>query len=77
MYDQTEFYQEMQSCKREAVNIFWEDWLSNSKTAAKGGIFLAILLTGFSRFVSHPIRSVTRHPVLPLYLGIAGGVALS
>ena len=63
--------------KHDAVNIFWRNWATYTKDAVAGGLIMAILLTGVSRSVSSPIKSVVGHPVVPLYLGIAGGVALS
>ena len=63
--------------KHEAVNQFWRDWKANTAGAFSGGIFLAFLLTGSSRLFSSSFKSVLGHPVLPLYMGIAGGIALS
>ena len=67
----------MQTMKREAVDRFWQDYVSYSCMGLAAGCLLSILTTRFAHLISHPIKSVFGSPVLPLYAGIAGGVALS
>ena len=47
---------------------------------AKGlgaGVIVAMLVTSPSTLLQNPIKAITGSPILPLYAGIAGGIALS
>ena len=76
LYDQGAYNSQMQTYKREAVNQFWQDYVTYTGSAIAGGAFLALLLTPTSTLFSSPLR-VLKSPLVPLYAGIAGGFALS
>ena len=67
----------MQAYKRDTVNQFWSDYVIYTSGAICSGAFLAFLLSNLGRVASHPIRTIVHHPIMPLYAGIAGGLALS
>lgn len=67
----------MQSFKRDSVNQFWTDCIQYSAMGLAFGAVGACILTPPAVLVSAPFRSVVMSPLMPLYAGIAGGVALS
>ena len=77
MYNQSAVYRQMQSFKRDAVNQFWADYIQYSAKGLFAGAVVAVLLTRPALLVASPIKSVASSPLLPLYAGIAGGIALS
>ena len=52
LYDQGAYNNQMQSYKREAVNQFWQDYVSYSGSAVVGGVIMALLLTPTSTLLS-------------------------
>lgn len=77
MYNQSAFYKQMQVYKRESVNMFWKDYVNYTAKALCAGTVFAILMSGPASLVANPIKSVLKHPVLPVWAGVAGGFALS
>ena len=59
----------MQVYKREAVNLFWVEFIQHSAKALIAGTIVASLIT-------RP-TAILNSPLLPLFVGIGGGVALS
>lgn len=59
----------MQVYKREAVNQFWVGYIEYSAKALVAGTIIGSLITRPS--------AILKSPLLPLFAGIGGGVALS
>ena len=77
MYEQGAFYEQMQSYKRLAVDQFWQDYSKFTSGAILGSTLVILLLAGPNKAISSPVSTFVKSPILPLYTGLAGGIALS
>ena len=76
MYNQPDFYQQMQKSKREAYGKF----LGNACTYTFDAFAVATVFTlvfGWPAVRARGVEAIYKSPLMPLWAGIAGGVALS
>ena len=67
----------MQLYKRDAVNRFWADYVNYTAKGLAAGAIVAVLVTQPSVLLANPVNALIKSPILPLYAGVAGGIALS
>ena len=61
----------MQEYKREVMNDFWSNFVKMTPVGLTGGLVVAAVIA------PSKIATVYKSPLVPLYAGILGGVALS
>ena len=67
----------MKACKRKILNQFWLNYLSNTDKAVAFATVATVILSGVRNVFANPVKAIVHHPIMPLYVGMAGGIAFS